>query len=555
MANYSNIKHQHNNSSPLYRVLLLLLALYSLVQPSQAQPYFNRLYTNNATGSIYMSVCPQGNAGNFLAIANVIDSLTGKSGVRALQMNTEGTILNSSFLVQSEYPLCDLYARQAAFCVVDENSFALVGDLNFPDGRGNYSFVILIDSTATLKKFKAYVNPYPSSTDSLIITKSIAFDGTNLIMLSNITNKTDYTKQLLTKFDTALNTLWSKTYIEGANPRKLVYSLHVDDSGYVLGGNSDWGDPTTNTFQSEAFVFRTDTSGWVQWTWKSPLKMGPAADIIRSTDGGYIFSSMGNTYDANPSPTIADWRAQEVLVKLSDSGKFLWQKVPYAPRYSGLGTTTIRLLPTWDSGFKITRPWADSPYVEGDSVFANLRSYNKDGLLKNSRKFPLPTPMPMIGIVRLHDLTYTSDKDIVIAGYFQNNAKGAAEPSQRGWLLKLDSNGCMGASDPQCDPASIPPILVGDKTTYRIYPNPSTGSIVIASPHAVIPNTSLRGGGTTTKQTEASVYDLLGRVVYRQALSFSNNEASIRLNLPPATYILELQDPGGNAHRERIVIQ
>jgi hypothetical protein len=83
----------------------------------------------------------------------------------------------------------------------------------------------------------------------------------------------------------------------------------------------------------------------------------------------------------------------------------------------------------------------------------------------------------------------------------------------------------------------------------KISPNPSTGSITIKHP-------SLQGvARSEAKQTEATVYDLLGRVVHRQALSLSNNEATIRLNLPPATYILELQDNAGNAHRERIVIQ
>ena len=91
------------------------------------------------------------------------------------------------------------------------------------------------------------------------------------------------------------------------------------------------------------------------------------------------------------------------------------------------------------------------------------------------------------------------------------------------------------------------PLLGGAGGGFTIYPNPSSGTLVIA-------NTSLRG----TKQSEAiyaTIYDLLGRIVQQQNLSFNNKEATIKLNLPSATYILELKDEAGNVQRERVVVQ
>jgi hypothetical protein len=48
-----------------------------------------------------------------------------------------------------------------------------------------------------------------------------------------------------------------------------------------------------------------------------------------------------------------------------------------------------------------------------------------------------------------------------------------------------------------------------------------------------------------TKQSEkiaAKVYDLLGRMVYPEPLNFSNQEATLMLNISSCSYILELKD-------------
>lgn len=81
----------------------------------------------------------------------------------------------------------------------------------------------------------------------------------------------------------------------------------------------------------------------------------------------------------------------------------------------------------------------------------------------------------------------------------------------------------------------------GTALSFSIYPNPSNGSLTL---------TSLRG----TKQS-VKVYDLLGRVVYQNELSFTNNQASINLNTTDGVYILELTDGEGNSSRQRIEIR
>ncbi|HTN17527.1 MAG TPA: T9SS type A sorting domain-containing protein [Chitinophagaceae bacterium] len=79
---------------------------------------------------------------------------------------------------------------------------------------------------------------------------------------------------------------------------------------------------------------------------------------------------------------------------------------------------------------------------------------------------------------------------------------------------------------------------------FSVFPNPSNGVLTITST-AVIPQGSVR----------ATVYDLLGRSVYKQTVLFNNGSAGINVNTVPGMYILELADEDGNAARQRIVIE
>jgi hypothetical protein len=84
---------------------------------------------------------------------------------------------------------------------------------------------------------------------------------------------------------------------------------------------------------------------------------------------------------------------------------------------------------------------------------------------------------------------------------------------------------------------------IGFDNKFMIYPNPSNGNITITS--SIETNQAI-----TTK-----VYDLLGRELYRQKLSFSNKQATLKMDIPNGTYIIELKDEEGNVQRERIVIE
>lgn len=78
---------------------------------------------------------------------------------------------------------------------------------------------------------------------------------------------------------------------------------------------------------------------------------------------------------------------------------------------------------------------------------------------------------------------------------------------------------------------------------FQIYPNPTNGNLNISS--------SVQSKNLFT----AKIYDLLGHELFRQQLSFSNKQSTVKLDIPNGSYLLELQDESGNVQRERILIQ
>jgi hypothetical protein len=562
MANLSN-NNTYNKSNSLARLLLLVFCC--LPYMAMAQTGFNKLYTNDATASLFQAILPFGDKGSFITMAITIDSSIGDKGVRISRFNQYGDEMKSNFFTLPEYPDKLIEGNIKAITKVNENLYAVIGTLFIPSAQ--IAFILSVDSNLNKVRYKELIKPIVG-VDTFMYCSSVVFDGEkHLLIAGQILTMGDTLKSTLFKLDTTFNEIWHKVYQSPSNFRtSATFSLLVEDDGYTLcGGTRNYGITYDTNYRHQSIMIKTDTAGIQQWYYASPKAaltdcQGFISEALRCKDGGYLYSTSAQAYNQAIPTAAIDLQSKHVLIKLDAARNKLWETAidDYFSTFSGGGFAKI--LELEDSSFKVVS------VVTLDSLGKNFKygrymqlHYSQEGKLIYRRVLRAPkeasdTSSESAG--GMYDMIATADKGFVMCGVYYNRTLDAPLPSQRGWIMKVDSNGCLGASDPQCDPTSISPILVSDKTTYLIYPNPSTGSIVITSPHAVIHNTSLRGGGgTTTKQTEASVYDLLGRVVHRQALSFSNNEASIRLNLPPATYILELQDPGGNAHRERIVIQ
>jgi hypothetical protein len=79
---------------------------------------------------------------------------------------------------------------------------------------------------------------------------------------------------------------------------------------------------------------------------------------------------------------------------------------------------------------------------------------------------------------------------------------------------------------------------------FSIYPNPSNGKMIVSASN--IPKGVIK----------ASIYDVLGRLVYQSTLSFKDNKAELLIPTnSSAVYILELKEESGSVYRERLVME
>jgi hypothetical protein len=108
-----------------------------------------------------------------------------------------------------------------------------------------------------------------------------------------------------------------------------------------------------------------------------------------------------------------------------------------------------------------------------------------------------------------------------MVGEATDQSIGLIPPAQRGWIVKVDSNGCLGPGDPQCWPTAVPEIQPTVSKT-KVYPNPNAGRFTIQY--------MLEQG----EEGKVQITDLQGRlieeVVLSPMLSFQQMDLSKQAN-------------------------
>ena len=529
-----------------FRIIYLIILLSVVgILPTTAQSHFSKLYTLESYAATFNAVIAHGKDGGFITSAAVVDSTTKIQAIRICRLDTWGNLMATNYFnVPDTSRRIFLYNK--AITKVNDNYYAIVGCIL--DKTKQYSFLLVADSNGKALNYKEI-----TFSDSVNAITDVQYDGYGNLIVGGKSLTSTTSDLIVSKLDTSLNVKWLKSYHLGVLlGDQTTQNIVVDSTGYMLcGGAQNTGLDDMPFYKCLAFLFKVDTSGVQKWIWTSPTATysdyyGHIASALHTLDGGYLFTTMGKTYNRLlPSDGVIRLYAKQVIVKLDSARNKKWEIVidDYFMKYGYQPSTLIELRDSTFlfSGYRVTDSTAPN-YQDGILVFQH---YNQSGKLIYQKTINSPkdlTDTSKDSGAGFYDFTQTADAGFVFAGTYINNTIGAAKPTQRAWALKLDSNGCLGPTDPQCM-LSIPPVVLTTER-FSIYPNPNSGTCYISK-------ASLRG-----KQSEPlsiKVYDLLGRVVYEQSLILNKAQTLLELNLAKGTYILELRTEEA-VQRERILI-
>lgn len=273
-------------------------------------------------------------------------------------------------------------------------------------------------------------------------------------------------------------------------------------------------------FQFRGYILKCTPDGEVLWWDAHPARSG-FNGVIGSSDGGVVaFGSWRNT-EENPSI---------LLVKYSSSGGEEWVKDNIISADSYYRDCTFT------SGFQ--QP--DGNYILcGVIRNTDLGLFDKGMLYKFdeqgntiwSRFYAHYAGLPSMYPQTFKDVKQTSDGGFILTGV----TEGIAPPnSQRLWLLKLDSVGCLV---PGCHTVGVEEFESELQGALRVSPNPA---------HEVVRfNLELPSGYPLQGKVQALLLDAQGKEVVRQNISATGSLLSENVALngqAPGLYYLHLRD-------------
>jgi hypothetical protein len=257
----------------------------------------------------------------------------------------------------------------------------------------------------------------------------------------------------------------SSTYYNNSNSWGEYYGKFYKDKYnpnlYLLSSIESNHYTSFRPLQSHNILRSIVPSGGLVWTYVHPEYCGTPNDVIRTLDTGYVIAT-SKVYNINPSTPVFS----PYLYKLDKNRQLIWSReLPgYRPStYSGIE----RVFEQPDSSLIAIGTnfisWDSINYRNFDVCIIHKLSADGDSLW--GRQLYLLSQHAQENLVR--DARQTADGGFIICGE-TSGGLWVNEP-QRGWLLKVDSMGCL---TPGCHLLAAEAIATAEPQ-IQIYPNPA----------------------------------------------------------------------------------
>ncbi|PZF72817.1 T9SS type A sorting domain-containing protein [Taibaiella soli] len=366
----------------------------------------------------------------------------------------------------------------------------------------------------------------------------------NWLLLSTISCNGGHNQMNLMKLDSGFHLLWNKQY--GSNISDVATKILVDkDGGYILAGARNDVPLISKNFTAHALLIKTDTGGNKLWEYTSAYGQltGAANDIIRTQDGGYLYCGTGNGYEylsADGSSSQVMWRGW--VEKMDSNRHVLWNHV-FGFMNTNAGTNdqnVLRELPNKDimiAGTIIAPIWlagADTAGVANGSLI----KMDANGNVLWQHKYQTPQTDTFFYFA-IYDMKPTPDGGFIMVGQANDYRSIYGSPTQQGWIIKVDSNGCSGPNDPQCWPLAVSNTIKNCQDV-TLYPNPVNDILQINSP--------------LTSTATIQLTDITGKILLQQTLPKGHSEISLQ-SFPPSIFLYRIIGIDGYLQQGKLVKQ
>ena len=323
-----------------------------------------------------------------------------------------------------------------------------------------------IDSNGLVKTIQVYSD---SSATLLANGKQVIYNSQGEIFIVASVQDTFYNVQiLLLKIDSNGNLIWKKHYgvpvLRDEPGSMIAISSNRYLIGYARNNLSNWGG--VGTLQTNSRIMMIDSAGnkLSEWSDNTDSTFVPRS-LIKTFDGGYAFVTDHKQYTNS-----SDVFTQPVIVKLDSSFNTQWAK-QYGPTdyqtflYKIVELTDSTLITAgtiWagDSSHYNTAGWFLKLNSSGDTIWS--RTYSKVYTTFSENV--------------IYDFEILNDGSIIGVG--QSSDHNAQTQGQQGWIIRVDSMGCL---IPGCDTLTTTDIKESpsDIIGVKIYPNPTSDIIYI----------------------------------------------------------------------------